>query len=163
MIDMIFTIGAYGHSAASFFEGLHANDVDVLVDIRQRRGMRGRPLAFLNATALQRELVTKGIAYMHLKELAPTAEVRTTQKAVDSSVGIPKAQRLELSTEFKIEYERQVLSSLSADEIVNSIHPHRRPCFFCVEGPPRACHRSLVSDWIQVHTGTPVSHIGRVK
>ena len=76
MIETLYTMGGYGYSQDAFFDRLEANGVDVLVDIRQRRGMRGRQYSFLNSTALQTELLEREIAYLHLKELSPTTAVR---------------------------------------------------------------------------------------
>ena len=160
MIEAIFTIGGYRHSQESFFEQLRSNEIDVLVDIRQRRGMRGKTYAFLNSKALQEELKHQGISYLHLKELAPTKDVRDEQKIVDNTEGVQKKNRSELSNSFKENYQLKILSRIIPDEIIRLIQPYRRPCFFCVEGLAMACHRSLVSDWLKTYTIVPVTHIG---
>lgn len=161
MIEAIFTIGGYGHSQMSFFEQLRSNEVDAFVDIRQRRGMRGKTYSFLNSIMLQEELKRRGIPYIHLAKLAPTKDIRDTQKNFDKADGIQKQQRLELSCAFKDGYQSKILGSVAPDDVIRSIQPHRRPCFFCVEGPAVACHRSLVAEWLHDHTSAPVKHIGR--
>ena len=66
---------------------------DLFVDVRQRRGVRGSKYAFLNSTRLQERLGALGIRYLHLKELAPTAEIRAIQKAKDAEDGGGKRVR----------------------------------------------------------------------
>ncbi len=162
MIESIFTIGGYGHSQMSFFEQLRINEIDVFVDIRRRRGMRGKKYSFLNSTILQEELKSQQISYIHLIELAPTNDIREAQKIIDKAGGTQKQQRLELSCAFKEGYQSKILAKATPNEVIRSIQPHRRPCFFCVEGPAMACHRSLVAEWLKDYTGAPVKHLGRI-
>ena len=159
MIEIIHTIGGYGHSKEGFFKSLKDNGVDILVDIRQRRGMRGKSYSFLNSNALQTELSRQGIAYIHIKNLAPTDEVRNAQKEEDKKYAENKRSRTELSNIFKEEYQERILANSDVHEIIQEIQPYRRPCFFCVEGPAKACHRSLVTDWILKHKNYPINNI----
>ena len=159
MIETLYTMGGYGYSQDAFFDRLEANGVDALVDIRQRRGMRGRQYSFLNSTALQTELLEREIAYLHLKELSPTTAVRDAQKSQDLSSGVAKRKRDILSCEFVAAYSENVLVSLDPEDIWAKISGYKRPCFFCVEAAERACHRSLVTDWLTNYRHTPVNHI----
>lgn len=160
MISKVFTIGGYGHTATTFFSQLERHGVDLLVDIRQRRGMRGSTYAFLNATALQQELRLRGIEYRHIKELAPTTSIRNAQKTADQISASSKRDRTYLSESFKSAYKIEVLGGCDANRIALDIGEHSNICFFCVEGPPAACHRSLVSDWMASNICVPVIHIG---
>lgn len=155
----ICTTGGYGHTALGFFDPLTAAGVDVLVDVRQRRGMRGRQYSFLNSRALQEELQNRGIAYLHLKMLAPPPTLRALQKANDHLGGVSKRERTDLSPHFVSAYESGVLASVDAKEILSHIAQFQRPCFFCVEQNPNACHRSLVADWLARLTGTATRHL----
>lgn len=159
MIETISTIGGYGYSKETFFERLKENKIDILVDIRQRRGMRGKLYAFLNATALTSELAGHGIAYIHIKELAPTNEVRDAQREDDLKSGAKKRTRIELSDAFRDAYREKVLVGSSAEKILAEIQSYRHPCFFCVEGPAVACHRSLVTDWLLGYRSIPINNI----
>lgn len=159
MIEVIHTIGGYGHSREEFFKRLKDNGVDVLIDIRQRRGMRGESYSFLNSNALQTELSKQGIAYIHIKNLAPTDEVRNAQKEEDKKSAENKRSRTELSKIFKEEYQKRILANSDVNEIIQEIQPYRHPCFFCVEGPAQACHRSLVTDWILRGKNYPINNI----
>lgn len=152
-------MGAYGWAQEKFFASLEAADIDVLVDIRLRRGMRGSTYSFLNARALQSELAARGIGYVHLKELAPPKEVREVQKASDTRDGRTKRARESLSQQFIELYQNQVLGGCSPHEVIGVLARYRRPCFFCVEGPADACHRSLVAEWLRDYSGCPIKHI----
>lgn len=159
MIEIIHTIGGYGHSKEGFFKSLKDNGVDILIDIRQRRGMRGKSYSFLNSNALQAELSRQGVAYIHIKNLAPTYEVRNAQKEEDKRYAENKRSRTELSNIFKKEYQERILANFDVNEIIQGIQPYHHPCFFCVEGPAKACHRSLVTDWILKHKNYPINNI----
>ena len=159
MIEVISTIGGYGYSKEIFFEKLKDNKVDLLIDIRQRRGMRGKLYAFLNATALTSELARHGIAYIHIKELAPTNEVREVQREDDLKSGVKKKARIELSDAFREAYRKNVLVKSSAESILTEIQAYRHPCFFCVEGPAVACHRSLVTNWLHGYKNFQINNI----
>jgi hypothetical protein len=52
----VLTIGAYGRSAATFFDELVTAGIGVFCDTRRRRGVRGAGYAFVNSTRLQRGL-----------------------------------------------------------------------------------------------------------
>lgn len=159
MIQEISTIGGYGYSKEKFFGKLKDNRVDILVDIRQRRGMRGKNYAFLNSSALQSELSIHGIAYIHLKELAPTDEIRNAQLEDDKRQGVKKRVRKELSDIFKSEYWSLILLKSDVDAVLNKIQAYRHPCIFCVEGSEKACHRSLVTEWISGYRDYKINNI----
>ena len=56
MSRRVLTIGAYGFEPEEFFRALEAAGVDVFLDIRQRRGLRGSRYAFANVSRLRAEL-----------------------------------------------------------------------------------------------------------
>jgi uncharacterized protein (DUF488 family) len=160
MIECVYTIGAYGHTEQSFFQHLLDAKIDVLCDIRQRRGMRGSTYAFLNSTRLQQRLHDVGIEYRHIKELAPSTSIRDRQKVIDAQTGISKTQRIELSQEFRTLFQAEVLEQLEPRHVLAALPPSaRRPCFFCVERSACACHRSLVADWLRKPWSTKVVNL----
>ena len=69
------TIGVYGFTLQAFL-ACCARQCAALLDVRQRRGVRGSEYAWANAQRLQAALADAGIAYSHHKELAPTTELR---------------------------------------------------------------------------------------
>lgn len=158
-MNNLLTIGAYGHSHQSFFDRLDSCRVDLFVDIRQRRGMRGSAYAFLNATALEAELGRRGIAYLHLKELAPTSAIRDAQREADRTLGATKRSREGLSELFEAKYMAEVVATANLESILGRLARYERVCFFCVEREARACHRSLVASWISKRTGASVVDI----
>ena len=68
----IATIGVYCFTAATFIDTLERADVTLLIDVRQRRGVRGAQFAWANSRRLQASLAAAEIAYSHHVELAPT-------------------------------------------------------------------------------------------
>src|SRR3954465_11910518 len=83
----IATIGVYGWTLERFFDALRDADVGLLVDVRQRRGVRGPEDAGANAQRLERALADAGIGYWHHKELAPTTELPHVQYREDERLG----------------------------------------------------------------------------
>nr|MDQ4041644.1 DUF488 domain-containing protein [Actinomycetota bacterium] len=75
----VVTVGVYGFTAQTFLAALREAGVRVLLDVRQRRGVRGAEYAWANARRLQDALAGAGIAYRHHPELAPTTELRQLQ------------------------------------------------------------------------------------
>lgn len=139
------TIGGYGYSEERFFDALKVANVDTFVDIRQRRGMRGPKYAFLNSERLQASLARAGIRYVHAKALAPTTEVRSMQKTADRAEDVSKQRRTQLTPEFVETYQQAVLSNFGASKFAALVGPSATiVAFFCVEGQPLACHRSIV-------------------
>ena len=154
----LYTIGGYGHTEDSFLNALKLNGVDLFVDIRQRRGMRGSTYAFLNAKKLEENLKNAGISYLHFKDLAPTNEVRSLQKSADIDANSSKRERGKLSPAFIEAYKREILSDKEREDILSRISEYRRVCFFCVEKGHDACHRSVLTDWLEPIAGA-ATHI----
>ena len=91
------TIGVYGFDAAAFLDRLRQAEVRLLLDVRQRRGVRGPEYAWANSRRLQALLAGARIAYAHHPELAPTTELRRLQYAEDERRGVGKRSRRELA------------------------------------------------------------------
>ena len=96
-LETIFTIGVYGTSEDAFFCSITENKVDLFIDIRARRGMRGSKYKFVNSKYLQAKLRELGIAYAHLIELAPSKAIRGIQQSADQESRTAKRQRAVLS------------------------------------------------------------------
>jgi uncharacterized protein (DUF488 family) len=69
-------VGVYQSVLDDFLDKLTRHRVAILLDVRQRRGVRGREYAWANSRRLQATLKQAGIEYWHLPELAPTEEYR---------------------------------------------------------------------------------------
>ena len=94
------TIGVYGFDRDSFLEALADAGIDLLLDVRQRRGVRVREYAWANAVRLQEALAAAGIEYRHLRELAPTTAMREVQYREDAKEGVGKRSRVRLAPEY---------------------------------------------------------------
>src|SRR4051812_38538061 len=81
------TIGVYGFDGPAFVGALKEADVGIVLDVRQRRGVRGSEYAWANSKRLQAALGEAGIGYSHLPELAPTTEMRQLQYEEDARRG----------------------------------------------------------------------------
>ena len=55
------TIGVYGFDQAAFLNALSRARVSMLLDVRQRRGVRGTEYAWANSARLQAALADAGI------------------------------------------------------------------------------------------------------
>lgn len=93
----LLTIGVYGFTDETFFHALTHAHINLLCDLRLHRGMRGPLYSFVNSTRLQQRLATRGIGYLHLKELAPAPSLRKLQKQGDRRAGVAKRTRVTLT------------------------------------------------------------------
>lgn len=156
-----FTIGVYGSTEESFFYKLSNAKIDLFIDIRQRRGVRGSKYKYVNSKYLQTKLVELCIKYMYIKELAPTKEIRTKQKEADKLKGETKLKRTTLGDIFVAEYQNKILNKFDLKGLINSIKSkgHKRIVFFCVEEKADACHRSLVAKRIHRLFSYPIKDL----
>ena len=153
------TIGVYGFTAESFLHCLQQGGVSMLLDVRQRRGVRGPEYAWANSQRLQASLAGAGIAYRHHRELAPTTELRQLQYAEDGRRGVGKRTRRELAPAYVGRYTAEILDVADLEQIRSVLPSAGRAALFCVESDPRACHRMLVAERLAEQHGIPVGHL----
>ena len=153
------TIGVYGWDLSSFLEALAGADVRLLIDVRQRRGVRGPEYAWANSARLQSALAAAGVAYEHHKELAPTTELRHLQYAEDARLGEGKRSRTRLAAEYSTRYTREILDQAPLDELAAGLPVEGASALLCVERDPEACHRSLIADRLAAEHDVSVSHL----
>ena len=158
-MQRIATIGVYEADLESFLEALRDANVALLLDVRQRRGVRGREYAWANAQRLQGALADAGIAYEHHKELAPTTELRHLQYAEDERLGVGKRSRRELAPSYVERYRREVLDQADLDSIAARMPGDATTALLCVERDPEACHRSIVAAALADRYGLEVVHL----
>jgi uncharacterized protein (DUF488 family) len=154
----IATIGVYGFDRDSFLAALDGAGIDLLLDVRQRRGVRGSEYAWANAQRLQAALAEAGVGYSHLKELAPTTELRELQYREDDRLGEGKRSRTALAPEYARLYIEQILDPLDLGPIVKWIG-NSRAALLCVERDPEACHRSLIAAQLEDEWNFEVEHL----
>src|SRR4051794_37721176 len=105
----ITTIGVYGFTVDAFVEQLSGAGVGLLLDLRQRRGVRGPEYSWATSARLQRALAAADIGYRHVLELAPTPELRRLQYREDDRQGVGKRSRVVLAPEYAQRYTREIL------------------------------------------------------
>lgn len=155
----VVTIGVYGWDFESFLGALESAGVRLVLDVRQRRGVRGREYAWANAVRLQTALARAGVPYRHHKELAPTTELRHLQYAEDARQGVGKRSRIELASEYRTRYTREILDRVGLGEIVRELPPEGSSALLCVERDPEACHRSIIAERLAAQWEVLVSHL----
>jgi uncharacterized protein (DUF488 family) len=158
-VRTVATIGVYGASLETFLSTLHAADARLVIDVRQRRAVRGRDYAWANAQRLQAALVRERIAYSHHKELAPTTELRQLQYAEDARQGVGKRSRRVLAPEYVERYRREILDQADLSLVISEMPTDGATALLCVERDPEACHRSLVAGDLARELGVEVVHL----
>ena len=152
------TIGVYGFDGPDFIRALQDAEVGLVLDVRQRRGVRGSQYAWANAKRLQAALAEVGIGYSHLPELAPTTEMRQLQYEEDERKGEGKRSRTKLAPGYVQRYTAEVLDQVDLEPIVKFVGDNRA-ALLCVERDPEACHRSLIAARLESELGLPVEHL----
>ena len=153
------TIGVYGFDLEEFLRTLQNADVRLVLDVRQRRGVRGPQYAWANSKRLQTALADAGIGYQHHPELAPTTELRQLQYREDDRLGVGKRSREQLAPEYRERYTREILDQADLDAVVAELPDSGAGALICVERDPEACHRLLVAERIEADYGVPVTHL----
>jgi uncharacterized protein (DUF488 family) len=141
----IATVGVYGTTLDRFLSALDEANVRQVLDVRQRRGVRGSEYAWANAQRLQAALAAAEIDYRHHPDLAPTTELRHLQYADDEERGVGKRSRTELAPAYVERYTREILDRVDLRPIAAALPDGGLAALFCVERDAAACHRSLVA------------------
>jgi uncharacterized protein (DUF488 family) len=133
--------------------------VRLLLDVRQRRGVRGPEYSWANSKRLQAALTEADIEYRHLPELAPTTELRQLQYAEDDRQGVGKRSRAELAPAYTERYTREILDQADLGAVAASLPATGAAALFCVERDPEACHRSLIAERLAREHTTALTHL----
>ena len=155
----IATIGVYEFDAASFIRTLDGASVTKVIDIRQRRGVRGPHYTWANARRLEALLGGARIGYEHHPELAPTTELRHLQYREDDRQGVGKRSRVRLSPEYIRAYTQEILDQTPLEPLVERLPVHGIAALLCVEAMAQACHRSLVAERLADRFGFEIVHL----
>jgi uncharacterized protein (DUF488 family) len=155
----IATIGVYCFDAETFVATLHQAGVTLVVDVRQRRGVRGPQFTWANSLRLQALMTTNGIAYSHHRELAPTTELRHLQYREDDLGGVGKRSRELLAPEYVRRYTEEILDRAPLEPLLDELSGHQRAALLCVECAAAACHRSLIAQRLAERHGFSVQHL----
>ena len=155
----IATVGVYHSSLDDFLEKLERHRVDMVVDVRQRRGVRGREYAWANSLRLQAALEQAGIQYRHFPELAPGTELRHVQYREDNRLKVGKRSRVKLSDAYRRRYLDEVLDHVDMDKVLESLPDEATSALLCVERDAAACHRSLIAARLHMQVGLPILNL----
>jgi uncharacterized protein (DUF488 family) len=158
-VRTVATIGVYGFTAQMFLERLREAGVGLLVDVRQRRGVRGSEYVWANSARLQAMLAEADIEYRHRKQLAPTTELRQLQYREDDRQGVGKRSRTQLAREYRERYIAEILNRADLDALVAELPTDRVTALMCVERDPQACHRSLIAERLAAQYGLEEIHL----
>ncbi|HEX9096688.1 MAG TPA: DUF488 domain-containing protein [Candidatus Dormibacteraeota bacterium] len=153
------TVGVYQSSLDDFLDRLERHRVAVVVDVRQRRGVRGREYAWANSLRLQAALKEARIQYQHLLELAPTTELRQLQYREDDRLKVGKRSRVQLSEAYRRRYLTEVLDKVDLGAVLDSLPDEATSALLCVEHDAPACHRSLIAARLQAEYGVPILNL----
>jgi uncharacterized protein (DUF488 family) len=153
------TIGVYGFTLEHFLDALRQADVRHLLDVRQRRGVRGPEYAWANSLRLQAALADAGIAYRHHPELAPTTELRQVQYREDDRLGVGKRSRVVLADEYRDRYIAEILDAVDLGRLLDDLPDDDVFALLCVERDPEACHRSLIAERLSTEHGVLITQI----
>ena len=149
----------YGFTAAAFTAALRGADAQLVLDVRQRRGVRGSEYAWANSVRLQRLLADAGIAYRHHPELAPSTELRHLQYAEDARQGVGKRSREVLSAAYRERYVSEILDRVELAALIATLPSPGTSVLLCVERDPPACHRSLIAERLASAHGLAATHL----
>jgi uncharacterized protein (DUF488 family) len=135
----IFTIGFTQKSAETFFGLLRQPGLVRLVDVRLNNVSQLAGFTKKNDLKFFVEAIN-GIAYSHLPELAPSAELLKEYKATAGDWP---------------SYEKQFMALMTTRNVENSTPRELLDggCLLCSEASPAHCHRRLVAEYLQVKWG----------
>jgi len=159
MVEFV-TVGVYGWDVERFFAALQSAKVDLLVDIRRRRAVRGAEYAFANSQRLQARLSELHIRYSHRIDLSPSDLLRKRQGAADEAHHIARRLRAELDDDFRKGFVREVLDNFDSARFVADLGPDSHVvALMCVERPPEACHRGMLAERLERDLNVKVTHL----
>jgi uncharacterized protein (DUF488 family) len=158
-MSLVATIGVYGFDGPGFIAALDAGGVTRVLDIRQRRGVRGTEYAWANARRLQALLAAARISYEHHPEFAPHTELRQIQYREDDRQGVGKRSRTHLAPEYISRYTAEILDLVPIDVLARRLPTHGVGALMCVETNAPACHRSLVAERLSDRLGYEIVHL----
>jgi uncharacterized protein (DUF488 family) len=158
-VPTITTIGVYDFDADQFIATLRRASVTRVIDVRQRRGVRGPIYAWANARRLQDLLKAAGIGYSHHRELAPTTELRQLQYREDDRAGVGKRNRRQLAPAYVEGYIAEILDRADLGPLLRELEQTSLAALMCVEASAAACHRSLIAARLKRDHGYAVRHL----
>jgi uncharacterized protein (DUF488 family) len=134
-----YTIGFTKKSAKTFFSKLHEAGVARVVDVRLNNS--SQLAGFAKRDDLEFFLKgLYGIEYVHVPELAPTADILDKYKKHNGDWSVYEREFLELMD------KRSIQDSVPKEILAGG-------CLLCSEHLPTHCHRRLVLEYLSKHWG----------
>ena len=130
-----------------------------MVDVRQRRGVRGSEYSWANSMRLQAMLAEAGIGYRHHKELAPTTELRQSSTPRTTAAGSASAPGSSSRPSTRVATSAEILDAADLDGFARSLPGDTVAALLCVERDPEACHRSLIAERLAADHGARIVHL----
>jgi uncharacterized protein (DUF488 family) len=141
----IFTIGFTRKSAETFFTELKDARVKRLVDVRLNNTSQLAGFTKKDDLAYFVKAIC-GIDYIHVPELAPTAEILDAFKKRKGDWRLYEEQFLDLMR------SRRIDETVSRDLIDEG-------CLLCSEEKPDRCHRRLVAEYLRDKWDIEIEHL----
>jgi len=161
-LQVVHTIGVYGRTGKLFIDDLRKHRIDLLVNVRRRRGVRGSEYAWSNSLRLQALLKKEGIAYLHAKDWTPTEEIIAAQHEYDLKQFGGVRKREHLAPGFEKGYMK-LLKEHPVSELLNLIQEQfgtaTSICLLCVEAEANLCHRKLLAEALSKHLRSDAKHL----
>lgn len=141
-----FTIGFTKKSAETFFTSLKNAGVKRLVDVRLKNVSQLAGFAKKDDLRYFVKSICK-INYVHVPDLAPTADILDAYKKHKGDWAVYERQFLDLMSKRRIEEK-------TSNEILDG------DCLLCSEDKPQHCHRRLVAEYLKKKWGdVDIEHI----
>ena len=125
----LYTIGYEKRDIEEFIEILKANNIDLLLDIRERAWSYKKDFC---KTRLGNKLKRKGIQYIHIREAGNPKEYRQKANTIHECLLLYK------------EYLKRTESGLSEIKSVVANNGFNNVCLMCFERDSELCHRSIL-------------------
>jgi uncharacterized protein (DUF488 family) len=138
----VFTIGYQSHTVSSIVEVLRANQIDLLIDVRQNPSSR-KP--GFSKKGLDKHLGFSGIDYVHFPCLGTPPAIRRFYS---------QGGQIELALK---RYEKYLESKTPCIRSLVELVSSRRCCLLCLESCYTMCHRSVIAQKVaKITRWTPI-------
>jgi len=139
-----FTLGYQSHTQSSLLTLLTANQVAVLVDVRQNPISRKKGFS---KNSLEKNAARMGITYLHFPCLGTPPQIRSFYGRTGNVKQTLKKYEIYLSSRTKC-----------LESLVQTV-TSKQFCLLCLESDYTFCHRSVIAQRLTEMTGCPPIHL----
>ena len=127
MTVRLVTIGVYGFALEEFLAALRSADVRLLLDVRQRRGVRGPGVRLGELEAAPGGAGRPpGSPTSTAPSWPPRPSCARLQYAEDDRQGVGKRSRAELAPAYRERYIAEILDKADLDDVIDALPERRR-------------------------------------